>query len=241
MKTDPRGNRYLPIRMDGQDLPQRAQWGFCHGVYPGQLFAKDDPLVAGNLAMLAATEREGMVYGTGWDATGIWNYFASFYGHAWLWQGDGRKAAAVLYAYANHASPVLDWREEQSLRGTAYEKVGDMPHNWASAEFIRLSVHLLALDRGDELHLFEGLPAEWTKPGMAVRLNGIATPFGKLTMELKIARDGKSANLRVAPLSDPSCKKIVVHLAGWASSDKNAVVELDPKMNIDRTLPMAGP
>jgi hypothetical protein len=212
MKTDPAGNRYLPIRMDGQDLPQRGQWGFCHGVYPGQLFAKDDPLVAGNLAMLAATEREGMVYGTGWDATGIWNYFASFYAHTWLWQGNGRKAAEAIYAYANHAAPVLDWREEQSLKGEKYKKVGDMPHNWASAEFIRLVIHLLALERGDELHLFEGLPPQWTQPGMVTKLDGIATPFGKLTLELKIAADGRTARLYVAPLSSGACRKIVVHL-----------------------------
>ena len=167
----------------GKELPQRGQWGFCHGVYPGQIFAKDDPLVAGNMAMLAATEHEGMVYGTGWDATGIWNYFASFYGHAWLWQGNGRKAADVLYAFANHASPVLDWREEQSLQGKPYKKVGDMPHNWASAEFIRLTVHLLALDRGDEMHLLEGMPAQWLGAGMVTRLNGIATPFGPLSLD----------------------------------------------------------
>ena len=91
----------------GQELPQRAQWTFCHAVYPGQIFAQDDPLVASTLQMLAATEREGMVYGTGWDATGIWNYFASFYGHAWLWQGNGPKAAQTLYAFANHACPTL--------------------------------------------------------------------------------------------------------------------------------------
>jgi len=212
MKTDPHGNRYLPIRMDGEDLPQRGQWAFCHAVYPGQVFPKNDLLVAGNMAMLAATEREDMVYGTGWDATGIWNYFASFYAHAWLWQGNGRKAAQALYAFANHAAPVLVWREEQSLKGEKYKKVGDMPHNWASAEFIRLTVHLLALDRGDELHLFEGLPPEWTKPGMITKLTGIATPFGKLTMELKVATDGKTAALHVEPLSDPSCRKIVVHL-----------------------------
>ncbi len=102
---------------EGEELPQRAQWTFCHAVYPGQIFAKDDPLVASTMAMLEATEREGMVYGTGWDATGIWNYFASFYGHAWLWQGNGHKAAQVLYAFANHASPTLVWREEQSLQG----------------------------------------------------------------------------------------------------------------------------
>jgi hypothetical protein len=230
MKTDPQGHRYLPIRMDGQDLPQRGQWGFCHAVYPGQVFAKDDPLVAGNMAMLAATEREGMVYGTGWDATGIWNYFASFYAHAWLWQGDGRKVAQILYAYANHAAPVLDWREEQSLRGEKFKKVGDMPHNWASAEFIRLVVHLLALDRGNELHLFEGLPAAWTQPGMVTKLNGICTPFGKLTLELKIAKDGKTAALHVEPLTAASCQKIVVHLSGWASAEKSAIIELDPKL-----------
>lgn len=223
MKTDSHGNRYLPIRMDGEDLPQRGQWAFCHAVYPGQIFPKDDPLVAGNMAMLAATEREDMVYGTGWDATGIWNYFASFYAHAWLWQGNGRKAAQALYAFANHAAPVLAWREEQSLKGEKYKKVGDMPHNWASAEFIRLVVHLLALDRGDELHLFEGLPTEWTKPGMVTKLNGIATPFGKLTMELKVTADGKTATLRVEPLSDPSCRKIVVH------TPVGTTIELNPK------------
>jgi hypothetical protein len=242
MRKDAKGNSFLPILMGdagGNELPQRAQWAFCHAVYPGQIFARDDPLVAGNMAMLEATEREGMVYGTGWDATGIWNYFASFYGHAWLWQGHGRKAAQILYAYANHAAPVLDWREEQSLCGQTFRKVGDMPHNWASAEFIRLTVHLLEIDRGPELHLFEGLPLEWTKPGMLTRLNGIATPFGKLTMKLKIAADGKTARLRVEPLSDAACRKIIVHLASWASAKKEALIELDPKSRNDRTIPLA--
>jgi hypothetical protein len=238
---DSKGNSYVPIFManEGQELPQRAQWTFCHAVYPGQIFAQDDPLVAGTLAMLEATEREGMVYGTGWDATGIWNYFASFYGHAWLWQGNGRKAAQILYAYANHASPALAWREEQSLRGEKFSKVGDMPHNWASAEFIRLTVHLLEMDRGDELHLFEGLPLRWTQPGMVTRLDGIATPFGKLTLELKIAADGKSARLHVEPLSDPACQKIIAHLWGWASDKKDAIMELDPKSRNDRAIPLA--
>ena len=69
-----------------------------------------------------------------------------------------------------------------------------MPHNWASAEFIRLTTHLLALDHGDELHLLEGLPPEWTRPGMVTRLNGILTPFGPLHLELRIADDGKQGN-----------------------------------------------
>jgi hypothetical protein len=237
-RQDGEGNSYVPIFManQGNEMPQRGQWSFCHAVYPGQIFARDDSLVTGNLAMLKATERENMVYGTGWDATGIWTYFASFYAHAWLWQGDGGKALQLLYAFANHAAPILDWREEQALKGKPYKKVGDMPHNWASAEFIRLTLHLLEIDRGDELHLFEGLPRQWAKAGMATRLNGIATPFGKLTLELKIASDGKTASLRVEPLSGVSCRKVVVHLAGWASDRKGTLIELDPGSRNHRTI-----
>jgi hypothetical protein len=210
-KVDAHGNQYLPTRMDGQDLPQRGQWAFCQAVYPGQIFRKEDPLVSGTLSMLQQTEREGMVYGTGWDATGLWNYFASFYGHAWLWQGNGQKASEALYAFANHAAPTLVWREEQSLKGEKFKKVGDMPHNWASAEFIRLTVHLLALDRGDELHLLEGMPREWLGPGMSTGLREIATPFGPLTLSVKTRRDGRSAVLRVSPVQS-NCNAVVVHL-----------------------------
>ena len=214
MAKDTHGNAYVPIIMGEpgkKELPQRAQWAFCQAIYPGQIFAKDDPLVASTMAMLEATEREGMVYGTGWDATGIWNYFASFYGHAWLWQGNGRKAAQILYAFANHVAPTGVWREEQSLIGETFRKVGDMPHNWASAEFIRLTIHLLALDRGDEMHLLEGFPREWAGPGMTTRLRGVATPFGPLDLTVQADQDGKTATLSVKPLA-ANCKAVVVHL-----------------------------
>jgi hypothetical protein len=239
MKTDEHGNRCLPILMTVNEKIQKsdpdwyiyckAQWTFCHGVYPG-------PLVKGNLDNLETYEKEGMITTTGWLTSGIWNYFASFYGHALLWQGEGRKAAEVLYAYANHASPLFAWLEEQGLKNEPIRENGDMPHNWASGEYIRLAVHLLALDRGRELHLFEGLPSEWTKPGMTTKLEGIATPFGPLSCSLKISEDGATAKLKVAPLSDPSCEKIVVHLAHWTGSDDQATRTLDPKKSHEITI-----
>ncbi|MBN2024251.1 MAG: hypothetical protein JW809_15820 [Pirellulales bacterium] len=248
LRHDIHGNAYLPILMTIEDrvlkkspgwyYPCKAQWAFCHGVYPGQLFEKNDPLVQGNLDMLATYEKEGMVATTGWLTDGIWNYFASFYGHALLWQGDGRAAAKQLYALANHASPLLAWLEEQGYRGDALSENGDMPHNWASAEFIRLAVHLLALDRGDEMHLFEGLPVEWTQPGMTTRLDRVATPFGEITFQLTVSDDGKTANLTVEPLADPSCRRIVVHLGGWASPDPQATLALDPREKHEKTVPI---
>jgi hypothetical protein len=241
LRVDGHGNRYLPMVMGPKqaDVPQRGQWAFCHAVYPGQLFAKDDPIVTGTLNMLRAVECEGLVLDTGWLHGGIWNYFASFYGHALLWQGDGGKAAQVLYDFANHASPMLDWREEQKPRGQGAHNVGDMPHNWASAEFIRLAVHLLALDRGDELHLLEGLPRQWTRPGMVTRLNGVCTPFGSLRLELHVAADGKTARLQ-ARVPGVACKAIVVHLPGWGAAPRGLVRSFAADRPVDVTLALPG-
>ena len=206
------------MRKDQKLSPQKAQWGFMHAVFPGKVFAADDPLVRGNLAMLRAVECEGLIRDTGWVPDGLWTYFGSFYGHAWLWVGDGPKAAEVLYDFANHASPLLAWREEQMPVGKGPAICGDMPHNWASAEFIRLVRHLLALERGDELHLFEGLPAAWIRPGKTVRLRGILTEFGPLSLELSTAADGSKATLSLDPPRRDPPKRIVLHRSGWSAA-----------------------
>lgn len=219
MRDDGRGHRYLPIRMrdDQNAAPQKAQWGFLHALFPGQVYAPDDDLVRGNLAMLEATENEGLVLGTGWLNEGIWNYFASFYAHAWLWAGRGDKSAQILYAFANHASPLLAWREEQMPVGKGAQICGDMPHNWASAEMIRLVRHQLVLERGEELHLFEGLPAEWIRPGARLRLRKIATEFGPVSLSLDVSRDGRIARLKLDPPRRSTPVRIVLHLGPWAS------------------------
>ena len=230
LRQDSVGNTYLPTLMNnlGDELPQRAQWSFCLAVHPGQVFKRGDPLAEGTMAMLENTKKEGLICGTGWDPEGLWNGFASFYGHARLWMGDSSKAKDALYAFANHASPLLAWREEQSPRDKPYRKVGDMPHNWASAEFIRLTVHLLALDRGTELHLFEGLPEAWVKPGMKTELRDIITPFGPLSFQLAVSPDGDSATLDLAALTGSTCDKIVLHLDHWTGINTGTTLALQP-------------
>jgi len=207
--------------------PARGQWAFCHAVYPGQVFPRNDPLVESQLAMLGATKVEGMVFDTGWMKQGLWTYFASFYGHALLWQGHGPEAADMLYAFEQHACPTRVWREEQKPAGQGNDEVGDMPHNWASAEFIRLSTHLLELDRGDELHLLEGLPPEWAGPGMVTRLNGVLTPFGPLRLEVRMSDDGRTARLRMAELKGRKPAKIVLHLNGLKGVAETALLPLN--------------
>jgi hypothetical protein len=231
LKVDAHGNHYLPNRMDGADLPQRAQWAFLQAVYPGEVLGKDDPIVTGNLAMLKATLKEGMVYGSGWDEHGIWTYLSSFFAHALLWKGDEAAVVEQLYAFANHAAPTLAWREEQTLKGQPFSPTGDMPHNWASAEFIRLVIHMIELDRGKELHLLEALPRTWLEPNAVTSLTKVATPFGPLTMSLTVSSDGKTAKLHVEALSDPTCTGIIVHSPGTGT-----LVTLAPNVAHDLAL-----
>lgn len=211
---DEHGNEYVPVTMKGeqQQLPQRGAWAFLQSIYPGRIFEFDDVLMQGTLAMLDANQREGLIFGTGWDPNGIWNYAGSFYGHAHLWLGHGRKAAATLYTFGNHACPLLCWREEQNPRGEPEKYIGDMPHNWASAEFIRMVRHMLILERGRELHLLEGIPSVWSHAGDVIRLNDIPTSFGLMSLSVRIAEDGQSGWIRIMPPVQNRAEKIVVHL-----------------------------
>lgn len=224
-QTDKAGNTYVPPVMTGEpeQLPQRGAWAFLQSIYPGRVFNADDALMRGTLGMLDANQSEGLIYGTGWIPDGIWNYAASFYAHAHLWLGAGRKAASTLYAFGNHASPLLCWREEQNVRGEKEKYVGDMPHNWGSAELIRLVRHLLVLERGNELHLFEGMPRRWMQPGAETRLSNVPTSFGPMSLDLKVSADGRSAILELSPPRREPPARIVVHTEHLGCTDSKTV------------------
>ncbi len=228
--VDEAGHTYVPVTMRGEapQLPQCGAWAFLQAVFPGRIFEPDDPLMTGTLAMLDANEREGLIYGTGWIADGIWNYAASFYAHAHLWLGHGPKAASTLYAMGNHASPLLCWREEQNPVGQPPHFVGDMPHNWGSAEFIRLVRHLLILERGAQLHLLAGLPAAWTRAGAEFRVLEVPTSFGDLSLAVKVADDGHSARITVhAPVRLPPAEA-VLHLESFGRAVERVTIDGEP-------------
>lgn len=235
LQKDDKGNTYLPVLIhnEGNYPPQKGQWAFCQSVYPGQLFDVTPELhkiADGTVEMLSDHLEEGLVLNTGWMNQGLWNYFSSFYGHALLWQGKGKKLPQLLYDFANHSSPTMVWREEQNPVGKGKEEVGDMPHNWASAEFIRMLVHMIELDRGDELHLFEGLPKQWVKAGDQTRLTGIRTPFGRINLVLTINSAGDSAKLSLTFLDKNNLpSKIVIHKEAWGT-DKTETVNPSQKI-----------
>ncbi|MBL9212819.1 MAG: hypothetical protein JNL92_20325, partial [Opitutaceae bacterium] len=197
------------------DLPQLAQWAVVEHLLFGEGLALTSPLARGTIAMLEAAETQGLTHSTGWLAQGIWAGFGALYGHLPLLQGRFEKAADILYAVANHASPLGTWVEEQSPAGAPVKLAGDQPHCWASALFVRLAASLLACERAGEVHLLAGVPPEWLRPGAVNRLEAFATAHGPLSLTLTVAADGRAATLQVEP---PAAGRIQLHTTSLAAA-----------------------
>ena len=239
IRKDEYGNPYLPVMIHNEQnqLPQRGQWAFCQSVYPGQLFNTDTTayrIAKETVDMLASHKVEGMVLTTGWMENGLWTYFTSFYAHALQWLGEGKEVPQLLYDFGNHSSPTLVWREEQKPVGKGNDEVGDMPHNWASAEFIRMVVHMIQLDHGSELHLFEGLPKQWARAGATTKLNGIRTPFGRIDLAFTVNNSGDMARLTLRFLDNVTLPSaVVIHKESWAASSNTQKVKPAKTMELN--------
>lgn len=239
MKKDTQGNSYLPVRLplDKKTAPQKSQWAFLNAVYPGKIFDINDPVLTGNMKMLAGSTKEGLIFNSGWMNNSVVLTTGSDYAHALQWTGYAQDAARVMYALANHAAPNFSWYEQQQLKESKDTLVsGDMPNSRVSAEFIRLVRHLIAIERNYELHLMEGVPAEWTKPGMEIKLDNVLTEFGTLTFNIRFSEDGKKAtlNMNLDTTNRRIPQRILLHLDGISGNP--AVIELELKPNLQKVL-----
>jgi hypothetical protein len=147
--------------------------------------------------MLDATSREGLPQSVGWLKDGIWAFFGALHGITHVYQKNYVRAQEILYAYANHASPLGTWVEEQLPKGEGTRTTGDVSNATASSLYVKLLRRLLVIERGDTLDLLSGVPSEWYTPGARIRLTEVPTLYGLLSLNLKISADGLSGSLAV--------------------------------------------
>ena len=198
MRRHPDGFEYLPMLVKGdpqwasadewdRPRPQTAQWALSHAIYPGLVLEKDDPIVKGHIQLMQSCTQEDIPAETGWlPHGGVWNYNAGFVAHVYLWAGMPDWARLTFTGFLNHATPLYCWREEQPIRGSlTADYVGDMPHNWASAECILYLRHMLALEDGQVLRLLAGVGDFELADGEPLSLGQSPTRFGRIDMNLE--------------------------------------------------------
>ncbi len=236
------GIPYIPMIMEHReyDKPQTATWAFAQAMHPGEVFGPDHEYVRDLLRLLdSIDDKQGIPAETGWiHDQGVWGYSAMFYAEVWLYAGRADKAIDYLYAFANHAAPSRVWREEQSLSSThSAEYCGDMPHNWGSAEFIRLVRNAVVLERGEQLELLVGLPPEWLPDDdQALEIDSTPTRYGSISVRL--SAEGAAAERRyrleyrrIPGVVDPTA--VVVHWNDEAHTDLIAPSDIGAARTID--------
>ncbi len=198
-RTHPGGFTYLPMLMKDdpqwaekderkKPRPQAAQIYLSQSIFPGLLFQKDDGFVRGHIELMkAVTTDEDIPIETGWltdDAA--WPYNAAIVAQMYLWAGLPDLARRTFVGFLNHASPLYAWREEQSLlKAPKAQYVGDMPHNWASAECIRYLRHMIILEDEKNLRLFDGIAIQDIEAGKPIGLSYTPTRWGRVTVTLE--------------------------------------------------------
>jgi len=195
----PKGFSYLPMLMRADTAwsdpdvkkrpkPQVAQIYLTQAVYPGMLFERGDRFAGGNLQLMqAVTTREDIPVETGWLSNdAVWPYNAAIVAQLYLYNLLPDLARKTFIGFLNHASPLFAWREEQSYAGTPNPQyIGDMPHNWASAECIRYLRHMLVMEDEKDLRLFDGLGLPEVSSGKPISLTYTPTKWGRITVTLE--------------------------------------------------------
>lgn len=198
--------------------PQSAQWALSHAIFPGIVFAKDDPIVRGHIALMQSCTEEDVPAETGWLwHESVWNYNASFVAQVYLWAGLPEWADRTFRGFLNHASPLYCWREEQPLQHALVgQDWGDMPHNWASAECIRYLRHMMVLEDGLRLRLLEGMVPSSLREQQAFRLERTPTRFGRVTVILEPLDNhgGWKLDAQREPGQHPGSVELPASLAG---------------------------
>ncbi len=184
LKGDP--DWELPDPWD-RPRPQSAQWAFSHAIFPGLLFPPQHPIVRGHVQLMQAVRKEDIPAETGWSQhEAVWAYNSAFVAEVYLWLGMKQAAHDTFIGFLNHASPQYCWREEQPLKNALVGSyVGDMPHNWASAECIRYVRHMLALEDAAQLRLLAGITGGELAPEKEYVLTATPTRFGRLNLRFE--------------------------------------------------------
>jgi hypothetical protein len=191
---------------------QSAQWALSHAIYPGLVFDQNDPIVQGHMRLMQVVTEEDVPAETGWlPHQGLWTYNAPFAAHVYLWANQPEWASMAFHGFLNHATPLYCWREEQPLRHSLVcSYVGDMPHNWASAECVLFLRHLLALEDGEDLRLLAAFGDQAAGSEQPYTLVNSPTRFGRIGFDMTPVGRGRGWHLEFQRGQGPAPKRIVV-------------------------------
>ena len=104
--------------------------------------------------------------------------------------------------------------------------LGDMPHTWVGAEYVRAVIGMLMHEEDERLDLIPGVPPDWVA-GNGLRIDQLPTAFGELSMSAR--QDESTLRITLGPTLNASTELAV----NWPSRTRPKSVTVDGKARGD--------
>ena len=104
--------------------------------------------------------------------------------------------------------------------------LGDMPHTWVGAEYVRAVIGMLMHEGDGRLDLLPGVPPDWVT-GRGMSIDRLPTAFGELSMSAQ--QDESTLRIQLAPTLNPSTEVAV----SWPTRKRPKSVTVDGKARSD--------
>jgi len=136
-------------------------------------FLLGDSRMARTMALVESRQAEGLPVGLGQAPEGVSPRAACDAAHCHMLLGEYDKAADLLYAILDHASPTRSWTEAGVAAGST------------AAAYVSLLRDMIAMEDGGTLRLASAVPRDWLLDGQSIGVRDLPTALGRVSLRLK--------------------------------------------------------
>ena len=157
--------------------------GSVPAIWPTEVFPLDMPLLTRSFDTYYRLWLEPNDGGFRHLGGHFWPYGGLDLAHAYLRLGRNDVLHQILGWTMRHETipGTFAWAEQINPTNGSFSG-GDMPHAWASSNFITLVREMLFSERGEALKLLSGVPDWWLTDGRTIQLESMPTYFGNFNL-----------------------------------------------------------
>lgn len=180
-----------PHRKEGKKSarpqPQFAQFAMTTALFPGLLFPIDHAIVQGHAILLENILKEDVPAGSGvLDHDGFQSYHAAAAARFFVWLGKPDRGSRIFRGLLNHASPLYNWWDEQSLHDAVRPlHAGAMPSALTAAEVLLYLRSILLIEDVEKLRVFDGVLPTDLQAGKPLMAHKTPTRWGSVSVLLE--------------------------------------------------------
>ncbi len=189
-----------------------THWGNTETLWPTPVVAADDPRVTATIDHARHVHGDGFIEGTiQWlgRSPAIHPYMSAYTTMASLRLGEHEQVVEDFYWYLLHSTAAHAF-PEGIFQARRFAWSHTIPHVTGASNYALMLRHMLADERGGELHLLAAVPDWWLDDGKSITVERAPTYFGEISLMVRGTADGVEVDFEPPTREQP--KRIVLYL-----------------------------